>query len=101
MKQPGGRPSSTARANVNPKALTCILLSDLRLQVLRVHVGDIFLVFGRLALSAAEAAAAETAAAGENTAAHHEGLDTKERKHMVKIYKLFESDISFCLQLAK
>lgn len=60
------------------KSLTCFLLSDFCLQVLRVHIGKMLLVFWRLTLPAAETAAEETAAAGEKTTAHHKRLNTNE-----------------------
>jgi len=68
---------------VNPKRatpLTFIVFSDLRLEVLGVHVFKVVLFLGGFALPAAETAAAETAAAGENTAAHQEGLHSEERE---------------------
>lgn len=55
------------------------MFSDLCLEVFRVNIDEI-LVFCSFALPTAETAAAETAAAGENTAAHHKGLNTKERE---------------------
>lgn len=53
----------------------CILFSDLSLQVLRVHVDEIVLFILWFALSAAATAAEATAAAGENSAAHKQGLE--------------------------
>lgn len=54
------------------------MFSDLCLKILRVNVGKILIFCS--ALPTAETAAAETAAAGKNTEAHHEGLNTEERE---------------------